>query len=79
MFVNYNLRLNKGESTTASTINIPINMEYRMMDSTDLIKTKFVDVEVEKSINEIVDYETVRFLPSVGTNVVNTVVYNLVL
>jgi hypothetical protein len=49
--------------TTATTINIPINMEYQLVDQTDLVKKVFVDIETEKAINPIIDYEKVRHLP----------------
>jgi hypothetical protein len=38
-------------------------MEYQLVDQSELIDRVFVDVEVEKSINPILDYEKVRFLP----------------
>lgn len=50
-------------ASTATTINIPINMEYQLVDQSELIQRDFVDVEVEKNINPILDYEKVRFLP----------------
>jgi len=54
--------------TTATTINIPIMMEYQLVDQSELIDRVFVDVEVEKSINPILDYEKVRFLPVDSNN-----------
>lgn len=49
---------------TATTINIPINLEPYIVDQSELINTKFIDVEVEKSINPIFDYEKVRLIPT---------------
>ena len=62
MFVSrYTIPLNT--TTSATTINIPISLKSYPVDQSELIKTQFVDVEVKKSINPIVDYEEARFLP----------------
>jgi hypothetical protein len=65
MFVNqYQINLSTLETgTTATTINIPFNIDFQLVDQSELIDRVFVDVEVEKSINPILDYEKVRFLP----------------
>lgn len=65
MFVNrYQINLSTlATGTTATTINIPINMDFQLVDQSELIQRVFVDVEVEKAINPILDYEKVRFLP----------------
>jgi len=49
---------------TATTINIPITMDFQMVDQGELIQRVFVDVETEKAINPILDYEKVRYLPT---------------
>lgn len=49
---------------TATTINIPINMEYQLVDQSELIERVFVETETEKAINPIIDYEKIRFLPT---------------
>lgn len=61
--------------TTANYINIPINMEYQIVDNAELIERVFVDSEIQKSINPIIDYEKVRFLPIdiTGVNLVNMI------
>ena len=46
-----------GSGATATTINIPITMEYQLVDQTDIINTVFVDSEVKKAINPIIDNE----------------------
>lgn len=65
MFANrYQINLSTlASGATATTINIPINMEYQLVDQGELIERVFVQVEVEKAINPIDDYEKVRFLP----------------
>jgi hypothetical protein len=65
MFVNrYQINLSTiATGTTATTINIPINMDFQIVDQAELVERVFVDTEVEKAINPILDYEKVRFLP----------------
>ncbi len=65
MFVNrYQINLSTiATGTTATTINIPINMEFQIVDQGELVERVFVETEVEKAINPILDYEKVRFLP----------------
>jgi hypothetical protein len=65
MFVNrYQINLSTLETGTTDThINIPINIDYQLVDQAELVQRVFVDVEVEKAINPILDYEKVRFLP----------------
>ena len=48
---------------TATTINIPITLESQEIGKSELIENTLVDVELEKAINPILDYEKVRFLP----------------
>lgn len=62
MSANYQIR-RTDIASTATTINIPITLTPQMTDQSELIKRKFVDVEVEKAINPIFDYEKARFLP----------------
>lgn len=65
MFVNrYKINLrNISSGSTATTINIPVNMTYQVVDQAELVERVFVNTEIEKSINPILDYEKVRFLP----------------
>ncbi len=60
--------------TTAATIDIPIVIDAIPSDNTDLVKTRFVDNEVKKAINPIIDYKKVRFKPAVVKNNVWTIV-----
>ena len=80
MFVNrYQINLATiSSASTATTINIPINMEYQLVDQAELVEKEFVDVEVEKEINPILDYEKVRFLPlDLNGNNINKITYNI--
>lgn len=78
MFVNkYKIVSN----TTGTTISVPIMMDYQLVDQDDIIKTKFVDVEIEKNTNIILDYDKVRFQPIITNgdtfSIVNDVTYNV--
>lgn len=48
---------------TATTINIPISLESQEIGKSELIENTLVNVELEKAINPILDYDKVRFLP----------------
>jgi hypothetical protein len=50
-------------------------MTPQMTDQAELVDRKFVDVEVEKAINPIQDYEKVRFMPVYFPNINNTSTY----
>lgn len=77
MFANqYKINLSLMSGVTATTINIPINMEYQLVDQSELIERVFVATEVEKSINPIIDYEKTRFSPiDLIGNSVNKITY----
>lgn len=66
MFINrYQINLSTiATGSTATTINIPVNLEFQIVDQGELIERVFVETEVEKAINPILDYERVRFLPT---------------
>ncbi len=73
MFVNRR-KIRLDTLTTATTIDIPITIDAIPSDNTDLVKTRFVDEEVEKAINPIIDYKKVRFKPATVKNGVWTIV-----
>ena len=80
MFVNkFQINLSTIPSgTTATTITFPINMDFQTVDQAELIDRVFVDVEVENSINPIVDYDRVRFLPlDLSNNHVDKIIYDI--
>jgi hypothetical protein len=64
----YKINFNELGNLTGSTINIPLNMEYQLVDQNDIIETKFVDYEIKKNINPILDYDKSRFNPIVTNN-----------
>lgn len=63
MIARYTIQVAKEVGVTASTINIPINMDFNLVDQSDIIERDFVSKEVEKAINPIIDYEKTRLLP----------------
>lgn len=84
MSVKYTIKISDLTGTTTDTmVNIPINLTPQTTDQAELIKRKFIDVEVEKAINPILDYEKVRFSPTYlqsgnGINsLVNNITYNI--
>lgn len=66
-------------TTTATTINLPLSQTLTLAGQQETIDTKFIDVEVENAINPILDYEVVRFIPTVGqsTTMCDTITYNI--
>lgn len=77
MFVKYKLRVDD-IATSGSTINIPIDMKFITIDQAEVVGKDFVDVEVEKAINPIIDYEKTRFILTNTNNVImDNVAYEL--
>jgi len=60
----YQIKLPRPESS-ATTINVPVDLTPQLVDQAEIIDRKFVEVEVENAINPILDYEKVRFLPAI--------------
>ena len=79
MFANkLQINLNTLSATTGTTINIPFTMEFQSIDNSDIIKTLFVDTEVKKAINPIIDYEKIRCKPiDLADNLIDKIVYIL--
>ena len=75
MSTKYQIRLSDLSGVTDTFINIPITMTPQMTDQSELVDRKFVDVEVEKAINPIQDYEKARFIPAYFPNINKPNVY----
>lgn len=74
----YNIRINNQFSAT--TINIPINLVATPVDQSELIESQFVEKEVDKAVNTIIDYERVRLIPVDDSDVIlSEMQYNLTL
>jgi hypothetical protein len=53
-------------------------MEYQLVDQAELIDRVFVEIETEKAINEIIDYEKIRFVPiNSFKNQINSITYTV--
>jgi hypothetical protein len=63
MIARYTIRTADFSGTTGNTINIPISGNFQLADQSDIIKRDFINKEIEKSINPIIDYEKTRLLP----------------
>jgi hypothetical protein len=76
---NYKINLaTLASGTTSTTIDIPLRMDFQLVDNDELINRVFVNTEVEKAINPILDYDLVRFIPINKSNVqLHNVTYNL--
>lgn len=80
MYVNnYKINLSTMSSgATATTINIPISMEYQLVDTAELIDRVFVKTETENAINPILNYDRVRFMPiNPSDNPVTSLTYDI--
>jgi|TARA_R110000824_G_scaffold106610_21_gene252191 hypothetical protein len=44
-------------------IKIPLTLDFGSLDQSEVVNREFVEDEVEKSINPIIDYEQTRFIP----------------
>ena len=75
-------KISENTNPTGTTIMLPLTLDVQNVDQSDIIKTKFIDVEVENSINPIVDWEQGRFSPvkdfvSPLNNLIDSVTYTL--
>jgi hypothetical protein len=82
MFVNYQINTNELVGTTipvtGTSINIPINIEYQIVDNAELIERLIANTEAQKAVNPILDYDKFRFLPIDNNNVqLGNINYNL--
>ena len=80
MFVNkIKINLNNIDSgTTHTSINIPLILESQEIGQSEIVENEFVNLEVEKSINPIFDYDKVRFLPTDSNGIlIKEIIYNL--
>lgn len=78
MYAKYKILTSSLNETSATTVNIPINIEYQIVDNGELIEKLFVKGEEQKSVNPTLDYDKVRFTPVYNTdNLVDTITYSL--
>lgn len=66
---------------TGSTIMLPLGTNFQLVDQGEIVQTKFVDVEINNSINPILDYDKIKLAPAVINNQsvskIETVKYNV--
>jgi hypothetical protein len=81
MFANkYTLNINNfNTGTTEQYISgISLSTQFQIVDNDELINRVFVDTEVENAINEILDYDRVRYMPLLPSNdLVSSITYDL--
>jgi hypothetical protein len=63
MFVNKYKIIRPLNDDSSVNINLPTSQVPGLAGQTEIIESKFVDVEVKKSINDIIDYEKAKFFP----------------
>lgn len=63
MFVNKYKIIRPLNDDSSININLPTSQLPGLAGQTEIIENEFVDVEVKKSINDIIDYEKAKFLP----------------
>lgn len=78
MSAKYKIKISDLTGVTNTTINIPITLTPRTTDQAEIVGKKFVDVEVENSVNPILDYEKARFTPIYFPDPNDTNTYTLV-
>jgi len=77
MFAKFKINMSTLTATTATTVNIPINLQYQIVDNGELVERVFVETETQKSVNPILDYDKVRFTPVSESSIIVNVNYNL--
>jgi len=78
MSAKYTIRISQLSGVTDTLIKIPVILTPRTTDQAEIVDRVFVDVEVEKAINPILDYEKARFTPIYFPDPNDTSTYNLV-
>jgi hypothetical protein len=66
-----------GEQFTGATINLPLGTNFQLVDQDEIVQTKFVDAEINKAINVILDYDRIKFKPALINNQSVTIIDNI--
>ncbi len=65
-------------NSTATTINIPIDLDFQFVGQSEAIENDFIKNEVIKETNPIIDYDKIRFSPIDNSFIpINLVRYSL--
>ena len=66
---------------SGSTMNIPLSMNYQLVDQDEIVQTKFVDFEINNAINVTLDYDRIRLYPvsivGQGTSPIENILYRV--
>lgn len=72
----YQIRLD--DFTSNDKIKIPLSLDFTSVDQAEVVNRDFISVETEKAINPIVDYEKVRFSPTLTNGkLIKDITYSL--
>lgn len=75
----YQININSISATTATTLTIPISLNFDLVGQSELIEKEFVETEIENNINPILDYEKTRFIPCDNLyNLFDSISYNII-
>ena len=70
-----------GQTTTGATINLPLGTNFQLVDQDEIVQTKFVENEINKNINAVLDYDRVRFKPALinsqSVSIIDNIIYNV--
>jgi len=77
MSVRRKILISNFTGTTDYNINLPISTMFSVAGQETVIDRDFINIEVEDSINQILDYEKVRFLPKINNSIVKSITYTL--
>lgn len=77
MVVNKYTFKNELSGDTSFSINIPIGNNDGTLGQYEIVTRDFINVEVEKAVNIIFDYEKVKFLPKNNDKLINNITYKL--
>jgi len=77
----FTINLKQLTSQTGVTMNIPVSMGYQLVDQDEIVQTKFVDVEINNSINATLDYDRMKFNPVTiigqGVSAIENILYRV--
>lgn len=79
----YIIKVPSQSATTATTISIPVNMDFQLVDQCEVVEREFVNIELQNSVNPILDYEKARYGPTVPdtynpvNNLVDSILYRV--
>lgn len=73
----FKINIKRLNSETGTTINIPLSNQFQLVDQENIIQSKFVETEINKNINSILDYDKIRFKPIYTNNQIINIIDNI--